>query len=231
MQELAAVAEAAEARLLVVFADVGGEVGDGDGADVGGGFDGADGLGGRVGVFLDERLVAGCAVVGALTTGGRGDAGGAGELTVREGGRGGGGFVEPVGLLGCVVGGGNGGGEVGGDAGRGEVGGGGFGGGGRGGGHASSLFASFDAVTGGFVFGGGIVCGGGVFWWRGGGAFTEFGFLGAADFEEGLWSLLLYCFFYYCWRYCRRYYDGFGSLHGADGRGLGGGIGYDDAGR
>ena len=160
MQELAAVAEAAEARLLVVFADVGGEVGDGDGTDVGGGFDGADGLGGRVGVFLDEGLVAGCAVVGAVASGGR-SASGAEELTVAEGGGGdgggGGGFVEPVGLFSCVVGRGDGSSQVGRDAGRGEVGSGGFGGGSRRGGYASGLFASFDAVTGGFVFGGGVV--------------------------------------------------------------------------
>lgn len=65
VQELAAVAEPAEAGLFVVFADVGGEVGDGDGADVGGGFDGADLAGWGVGVFGDEGLVVGGAFVGA----------------------------------------------------------------------------------------------------------------------------------------------------------------------
>ena len=65
MQELAAVAEAAEARLLVIFADVGREVGDGYGADVGGGFDGANVAGWGVGVALDEGFgVGGCAAVG-----------------------------------------------------------------------------------------------------------------------------------------------------------------------
>lgn len=57
MQEFAAIAKAAEPGLLIVFADVGREIGDGDGADVGGGFDGADGAVGSVGVPLDERLV------------------------------------------------------------------------------------------------------------------------------------------------------------------------------
>lgn len=64
MQELAAVAEAAEAGLLIVFAYVGGEVGDGDCADVGGGFDRADAGAGRgVGVLLDEGGVGGGAFV------------------------------------------------------------------------------------------------------------------------------------------------------------------------
>ena len=154
VQELAAVAEAAEAGLLVVFADVGGEVGDGDGADVGGRFDGTDGFGGRVGVLLDEGLVVGCAVVGAVWRG----VSGAEEVLVVEGRGRGGRFVEPVRLLGCVVGGGDGGGEVGGDAGCGDVGGGGgLAGGGRGSDYAGGFFASFDAVTGGFVFGGGVV--------------------------------------------------------------------------
>ena len=69
VEELAAVAEAAEAGLLVVFADVRGEVGDGDGTDVCGRFDGADRFGGGVGVLLDEGLVVGCAFVGAVVFG------------------------------------------------------------------------------------------------------------------------------------------------------------------
>jgi len=42
VQEFAGIAEAAEAGLFVVFADVRGEVDEGDGAQVRGGFDGAD---------------------------------------------------------------------------------------------------------------------------------------------------------------------------------------------
>ena len=66
VEEFAAVAEAAEAGLFVVFADVGGEVCDCYGADVCGGFDGADGAGGGVGVLLDVGLVVGCAFVCAV---------------------------------------------------------------------------------------------------------------------------------------------------------------------
>ncbi len=51
--------KAAEAGLLVVFTDIGREVGDGDCADVCGCFNGADGFGWGVGVFLDEGLVVG----------------------------------------------------------------------------------------------------------------------------------------------------------------------------
>ena len=66
VEEFARVAEAAEAGLFVVFADVGGEVCDCDGADVCGGFDGADGAGGGVGVFLYVGLVVGGAFVCAV---------------------------------------------------------------------------------------------------------------------------------------------------------------------
>lgn len=75
MEELAVVTETAEARLLVVLADIGGEVGDGDGADVCGGFDGPDlfvGGGGGIGVFLDERLVVCGTFVGNVAGSGRG---------------------------------------------------------------------------------------------------------------------------------------------------------------
>ena len=58
MQELATIAKAAEARLLVVLAHVGGEVRDGDGADVRRCFDGPDGAGGRVRILPHEGLVA-----------------------------------------------------------------------------------------------------------------------------------------------------------------------------
>lgn len=72
VQELAAVAEPAEARLLVVLADVRGVVGHGDGADVGGAFLGADGFCGGdfgvggVGVGGQEGGVGGEAAVGAV---------------------------------------------------------------------------------------------------------------------------------------------------------------------
>ena len=66
VQELAAVAEAAESGLLVVLADVGSEVGDGDGANVGGGFEGADLAGGRIGIFGDEGGVVRGAFVGTV---------------------------------------------------------------------------------------------------------------------------------------------------------------------
>ena len=78
MKKLTRISKAAEAGLFVVFADVRGEVCYGDCADVGGGFDGADGLGGGVGVFGDEGGVRGeafvVAVVGGL--GGEGLGGG-----------------------------------------------------------------------------------------------------------------------------------------------------------
>lgn len=111
MEELAAVPEATEARLLVILADVGREVGDGDGTDVGGGFDGADLADGRVGIFGDEGLVVGGAFVGAgvgvgvgVSEGGGGrGCGGVGTRAAEEGA--GARVVEPVGLLGGVVGG------------------------------------------------------------------------------------------------------------------------------
>ena len=65
MQELAAIAETTKSTLFVVFTDVRCEVGDSDGADVGGGFLGTDG-GGFVGVFGDEVGVGGGAFVGAV---------------------------------------------------------------------------------------------------------------------------------------------------------------------
>ena len=68
MEEFAAVAEAAEAGLFVVFADVRGEVCDCDGADVGGGFYRADDrAGGGIGVLGDVGLVVGGAFVGAVS--------------------------------------------------------------------------------------------------------------------------------------------------------------------
>ena len=109
MQEFAGVAEAAEAGLFVVFADVGGEVCDCYGADVGGGFDGADGAGGGgVRVFGDVGLVVGgafvCAVgrrriVFVVVCFWRAGAGCAQKGFCVRGGF----FVEPVGGLGCIV--------------------------------------------------------------------------------------------------------------------------------
>lgn len=66
MQEFATVRKTAEARLLVVFANIRGEVGDCDGANVCGGFDGTDGTGGGVGVLLDVGFVVCSAFVGAI---------------------------------------------------------------------------------------------------------------------------------------------------------------------
>ena len=54
MEKFAAIPEAAEAGLLVVFAHVWRKIGDSDCADVCGGLYGTDLFGGRVGVLLDE---------------------------------------------------------------------------------------------------------------------------------------------------------------------------------
>ena len=99
MQEFTIITEPAETGLFVVLADVGREVRDGYGADVCGCFDGADGAGGGVWVFGDEGCGVGETFVGSLGV----RAGGAEEVFGTEGV--GGGFVVPVYLFGCVVGG------------------------------------------------------------------------------------------------------------------------------
>ncbi len=99
----------AETGLLVVFAYVRREVGNGDGADIGGCFDGTDGAGRGVRVFLDEGLVRClsfvgvggfyCCCCGILGCRWRSGAGSAeeilcGRLLV---------FIVPVALLGGIV--------------------------------------------------------------------------------------------------------------------------------
>jgi len=127
VQELAAVAEAAEARLLVVLAHVRREVGHGDGADVRRRLDRSHLPDRRRRVLRDEGLVVSRAAVrpgaGTVDGGGGGTTGvaAAAEETFRAHGvvpv-----FVEPVGLLGGVVGHGDVGGAVGGEFGGLEVG-------------------------------------------------------------------------------------------------------------
>ena len=107
MQELAAVPEAAEARLLVVLAHVGRKVRDGDGADVGGRLDRPDLPDRRVRVLGDEGLVVGSALVRARALGaGGGGGGGPSSSRAEKASRAhavAAALLEPVRLLGGVI--------------------------------------------------------------------------------------------------------------------------------